>query len=167
MESKKTICRSGHRAPRRFSRCMRQQGEGKYIRILPDLNRIPVGRGTTFSSGPVGTDCTYSEGRQKGTLTCGPQTMELTIDSDGNLNGPPKSIGKLIKKNSVEYLTVHRFPIAIRATAAAASCRSPSGGQQRRLSLRAPKCSIPVPPGRLLPPSQSRDTVNVTLSGTF
>jgi hypothetical protein len=52
----------------------------------------------TFSSGPIGTDCTYEESGSKVTLTCGPQTMVLTLDSDGNLNGPPDSIGKLIKK---------------------------------------------------------------------
>ena len=51
-----------------------------------------------FSSGPIGTDCTYDESGSKVTLTCGPQTMVLTIDSDGNLNGPPESIGKLTKK---------------------------------------------------------------------
>jgi hypothetical protein len=47
---------------------------------------------------PIGTDCTYDESGSKVTLTCGPQSMMLTIDSDGNLNGPPESIGKLVKK---------------------------------------------------------------------
>jgi len=50
-----------------------------------------------FSSGPVETNCTYDESGDKVTLSCGPQSMVLTIDSDGNLNGPPDSIGKLTK----------------------------------------------------------------------
>ena len=51
-----------------------------------------------FSSGPVGTDCTYDESGSKVTLTCGPQSMVLTVDGDGNLNGPPESVGKLTKR---------------------------------------------------------------------
>ncbi|HTB98688.1 MAG TPA: hypothetical protein VK716_16875 [Terracidiphilus sp.] len=51
----------------------------------------------TFASGPIGTDCTYTESGSKVSLTCTAQTMELTVDSDGNLVGPPE-IGKLIKK---------------------------------------------------------------------
>lgn len=50
----------------------------------------------TFASGPIGTDCTYKESGNKITLTCTDQTMELTLDSDGNLNGPSE-IGKLTK----------------------------------------------------------------------
>jgi hypothetical protein len=41
---------------------------------------------------------TRDESGGKVTLTGGPQSMLLTIDSDGNLNGPPESIGKLVKK---------------------------------------------------------------------
>jgi hypothetical protein len=51
-----------------------------------------------FSSGSVATDCTYDESGSKVTLNCGPQSMVLTIDSDGNLNGPAENIGKLTKR---------------------------------------------------------------------
>ena len=50
----------------------------------------------TFASGPIGTDCTYKESGKKITLTCTDQTMELTLDGDGNLNGPSE-LGKLTK----------------------------------------------------------------------
>ena len=50
----------------------------------------------TFASGPIGTDCTYKESGSKITLTCTDQTMELTLDSNGNLNGPSE-LGKLTK----------------------------------------------------------------------
>ncbi len=72
--------------------------KGNTYESFPISIAFQSGGKATFSSGPVGTDCTYSEGGSKVTLTCGPQTIELTIDSDGNLNGPPESIGKLIKK---------------------------------------------------------------------
>jgi hypothetical protein len=72
--------------------------KGNTYESFPISIAFQSGGKATFSSGPVGTDCTYSESGSKVTLTCGPQTMELTLDSDGNLNGPPESIGKLIKK---------------------------------------------------------------------
>jgi hypothetical protein len=72
--------------------------KGNTYESFPISIAFQSGGKAVFSSGPVGTDCTYDESGSKVTLTCGPQNMELTIDSDGNLNGPSDSIGKLIKK---------------------------------------------------------------------
>ena len=72
--------------------------KGNTYESFPISIAFQPGGKAVFSSGPVGTDCTYEESGSKVTLTCGPQTMELTLDSDGNLNGPPEGIGKLIKK---------------------------------------------------------------------
>ena len=72
--------------------------KGNTYESFPISIAFQSGGKAVFSSGPVGTDCTYEESGSKVTLTCGPQTMELNLDSDGNLNGPPEGIGKLIKK---------------------------------------------------------------------
>src|ERR1700722_9568079 len=72
--------------------------KGNTYESFPISIAFQAGGKAVFSSGPVGTDCTYEESGSKGTLTCGPQSMVLTIDSDGNLNGPPESIGKLTRK---------------------------------------------------------------------
>jgi len=72
--------------------------KGNTYESFPISIAFQSGGKATFSSGPVGTDCTYEESGSKVTLTCGPQSMVLTIDSDGNLNGPPEGIGKLTKK---------------------------------------------------------------------
>ena len=72
--------------------------KGNTYESFPISIAFQSGGKAVFSSGPIGTDCTYDESGSKVTLTCGPQTMVLTIDSDGNLNGPPESIGKLTKK---------------------------------------------------------------------
>jgi hypothetical protein len=72
--------------------------KGNTYESYPTSIAFQSGGKAVFSSGPIGTDCTYDETGSKVTLTCGPQSMVLTIDSDGNLNGPPESIGKLIKK---------------------------------------------------------------------
>lgn len=51
--------------------------------------------GTTGDSAP----CTYTESGSKISLTCNGDTKVFTVDSDGNLNGPPDSlIPKLIKR---------------------------------------------------------------------
>jgi hypothetical protein len=71
--------------------------KGNTYESFPISIAFQPGGKAVFSSGPVGTDCTYDESGDKVTLTCGPQSMILTIDSDGNLNGPPDSIGKLTK----------------------------------------------------------------------
>jgi hypothetical protein len=72
--------------------------KGNTYESFPISIAFQSGGKAVFSSGPIGTDCSYDESGSKVTLTCGPQSMMLTIDSDGNLNGPPESIGKLIKK---------------------------------------------------------------------
>ena len=72
--------------------------KGNTYESFPISIAFQSGGKAVFSTGPVGTDCTYEESGSKVTLTCGPQSMVLTIDSDGNLNGPPESIGKLTKK---------------------------------------------------------------------
>ena len=72
--------------------------KGNTYESFPISIAFQSGGKAVFSSGPIGSDCTYDESGSKVTLTCGPQSMVLTIDSDGNLNGPPESIGKLIKK---------------------------------------------------------------------
>lgn len=72
--------------------------KGNTYESFPISIAFQSGGKAVFSSGPIGTDCTYDESGSKVTLTCGPQSMVLTIDSDGNLNGPPESIGKLTKK---------------------------------------------------------------------
>ncbi len=72
--------------------------KGNTYESFPISIAFQAGGKAVFSSGPVGTDCTYEESGSKVTLTCGPQSMVLTIDSDGNLNGPPESIGKLTRK---------------------------------------------------------------------
>ncbi len=72
--------------------------KGNTYESFPISIAFQSGGKAVFSSGPIGTDCTYDESGSKVTLTCGPQSMMLTIDSDGNLNGPPESIGKLVKK---------------------------------------------------------------------
>jgi hypothetical protein len=72
--------------------------KGNTYESFPISIAFQSGNKAVFSSGPIGTDCTYDESGSKVTLKCGPQTMELTIDSDGNLNGPPESIGKLTRK---------------------------------------------------------------------
>ena len=72
--------------------------KGNTYESFPISIAFQSGGKAVFSSGPIGTDCSYDESGSKVTLTCGPQSMMLTIDSDGNLNGPQESIGKLIKK---------------------------------------------------------------------
>jgi len=72
--------------------------KGNTYESFPVSIAFQSGGKASFSSGRDATDCTYTEGAGKVMLTCGPQSMELTIDSDGNLNGPPEGIGKLIKK---------------------------------------------------------------------
>jgi len=72
--------------------------KGNTYESFPISIAFQSGGKAVFSSGPIGTDCTYDESGSKVTLTCGPQSMVLTMDSDGNLNGPPESIGKLTKK---------------------------------------------------------------------
>ena len=72
--------------------------KGNTYESFPISIAFQSGGKAVFSSGPIGTDCSYDESGSKVTLTCGPQSMMLTIDSDGNLNGPPETIGKLIKK---------------------------------------------------------------------
>ena len=53
----------------------------------------------TFASGPIGTDCTYTESGSKVTLNCGPQTMLLAVNDDGSLTGPAESgLDKLVKR---------------------------------------------------------------------
>lgn len=53
----------------------------------------------TFASGPISTDCTYTESGSKVTLTCNGEPAVFTVDSDGNLNAPAESMmGKLSKK---------------------------------------------------------------------
>lgn len=71
--------------------------KGNTYESFPISIAFQAGGKAIFSSGPVDTNCTYDESGDKVTLTCGPQSMVLTIDSDGNLNGPPDSIGKLTK----------------------------------------------------------------------
>src|SRR5580698_4307280 len=82
--------------------CLTLDGCGSKVKgntYVSDPIAIAFGSGgkATFSSGPIGTDCTYTESGSKVSLTCTAQTMELTVDGDGNLVGPPE-IGKLIKK---------------------------------------------------------------------
>lgn len=72
--------------------------KGNTYESFPVSIAFQSGGKAVFSSGSIGTDCTYDENGNKVMLTCGPQSMQLTIDSDGNLNGPPESVGKLIKK---------------------------------------------------------------------
>lgn len=53
----------------------------------------------TFSAAGDGAPCTYTESGNKITVTCNNDTTVFTVDSDGNLDGPPDSlIGKLVKK---------------------------------------------------------------------
>ena len=46
----------------------------------------------TFGSARIAAPCTYTESGSKVTLTCNGDTMVFTLDSDGNLNGPPDSL---------------------------------------------------------------------------
>lgn len=53
----------------------------------------------TFASGPISTDCTYSESGSKVTLTCNGQPAVFTVNGDGNLDAPAESMmGTLTKK---------------------------------------------------------------------
>lgn len=73
--------------------------KGNTYEAFPIAIEFHAGGRATFSSGSDATDCTYTENGSKVTLTCGPQSTEFTIDSDGNLNGPPQGVGKLTRKN--------------------------------------------------------------------
>jgi hypothetical protein len=53
----------------------------------------------TFSAAGDSAPCTYTESGSKITVACNTDTTVFTVDSDGNLVGPPDSLmGKLIKK---------------------------------------------------------------------
>jgi len=52
----------------------------------------------TFSTPGDAASCTYTESGDKISVSCNGETTVFTIDSDGNLDGPPGSfIPKLIK----------------------------------------------------------------------
>jgi hypothetical protein len=52
------------------------------------------------SMGPMSSSCTYTQSGAKVELTCEGDTTELTVASDGSLNGPPDGmLGKLTKVN--------------------------------------------------------------------
>jgi hypothetical protein len=57
------------------------------------------GKATT-TMGPMSSACTYTQNDSKVELTCEGDTTELTLASDGSLNGPPDGmLGKLTKVN--------------------------------------------------------------------
>ncbi len=52
-----------------------------------------------LSTGPVSTDCTYTESGKTVTLVCERDKTVFTMDDDGDLHGPPSGfLGRLTKK---------------------------------------------------------------------
>ncbi len=52
-----------------------------------------------LSTGPVSTDCTYTESGKTVTLVCERDKTVFTMDDDGDLHGPPGGfLGRLTKK---------------------------------------------------------------------
>jgi hypothetical protein len=53
------------------------------------------------SMGPMSTNCTYTQSGKAITLSCENEKLELTMNDDGSLAGPPQGFAaRLTKKNT-------------------------------------------------------------------
>jgi len=53
------------------------------------------------SMGPMSTNCTYTQNGKAITLSCENEKLELTLNDDGSLAGPPQGFAaRLTKKNT-------------------------------------------------------------------